>query len=137
MVPTNATASATNHERSIGELFGELATETSTLVRQEVKLAGTELSEKAAEVAKKSAIVGIGALLGMVSLLVLAAALVLGLGRVVPLWASALIVGGALAVVAFLVASAGLRALKNTQLRPVETLASMQENKRWMTKQIQ
>ncbi len=32
------------HDRSLGELFGDLSRETSTLVRQEVTLAKTELT---------------------------------------------------------------------------------------------
>ena len=35
-------------ERSLGELFSELAADTGTLVRQEVALAQTELTAKAA-----------------------------------------------------------------------------------------
>lgn len=125
------------HERSIGELFGELASETSTLVRQEVKLATTELSEKATFVAKKTAYIAGGALLGVVSLLTFSAAIVLVLGRFMPLWASALLVAVVFAAVAYGVARAGLTALKNMELRPAETLASLQENRQWAKKQIQ
>ena len=42
-------------ERSLGELFGDLARETSTLVRQEVQLAKTEMSKKRRESARISA----------------------------------------------------------------------------------
>ena len=41
-------------ERSLGDLFSELASETSTLVRQEVALAQTELTQKATVVGKDS-----------------------------------------------------------------------------------
>lgn len=39
-------------DRSIGELFAELAQESATLVRQEVQLAKTEMSQKASRVGK-------------------------------------------------------------------------------------
>ena len=39
-------------ERSLGDLFSELAAETSTLVKQEVALAQTELIQKATVVGK-------------------------------------------------------------------------------------
>ena len=39
-------------DRSLGELFSELAQETSTLVRQEVQLAKTEMGQKASRVGK-------------------------------------------------------------------------------------
>jgi hypothetical protein len=130
-------SSPSTRERSIGELFGELATETSTLVRQEVKLATTEMSEKASFVAKKSAWVLVGALMGVVSLMTFAAAIVLLLGRVLPLWESAVIVAAAVAVLSYSVVRAGLTALRHMELRPTETIASMQENKRWVRKQLQ
>ena len=39
-------------ERSLGELFGDLTRELTTLIRQEATLARTELSQKAAGVGK-------------------------------------------------------------------------------------
>ncbi len=135
MAATDAAPQA--RERSIGELFGELAGETSTLVRQEMKLATTELAHKATFAARSAAVVMGGALLGVVSMLTLAAAAVLLLGRVVPLWAAALIVAGVLAVIAYAVARTGLSALKNMEVRPTETIASLQENKSWAKQQIQ
>ena len=41
-------------ERSVGELFGDLATETGTLVRQEIHLASRELSQKASHAGRSS-----------------------------------------------------------------------------------
>ncbi len=41
-------------ERSLGDLFSELAAETSSLVRQEVALAQVELTQKASSVGKTS-----------------------------------------------------------------------------------
>ena len=48
-------------DRSLGELFAELAQETSTLVRQEVELARVELSQKAARVGRDVASLVVGA----------------------------------------------------------------------------
>jgi hypothetical protein len=124
-------------ERSIGELFGELATETSTLVRQEVTLATTEITQKATYAAKKSLFLVVGALLAGVSLLTLASALVILLAGWVSLWASALIVSVLFGVIAYGVARAGMSALKNMELRPTQTLASFKDNKIWATKQLQ
>jgi hypothetical protein len=47
-------------ERSIGELFTELTRELSTLMRQEVALAKTEMSQKASAVGKDVAYLGLG-----------------------------------------------------------------------------
>jgi hypothetical protein len=44
--------STSQDDRSLGELFSALATDTSTLVRQEVELAKTEMTQKATRVGK-------------------------------------------------------------------------------------
>ena len=65
-------------QRSIGELFGNLASETSTLVQQEVELATTELLEKAKYAGKQAGYVAIGGHIGVVALQALLAAAMFG-----------------------------------------------------------
>ncbi len=123
-------------QRSVGELLAELAGETTTLVRAEVKLATTEMTQKATDAGKQAAVVAAGSLLGAVSLLILLSALVLGLGTVIPLWASALLVGAVVGVVAFIVIQVGLTALKRVDPTPKQTIKSLQENRQWIQEQI-
>jgi hypothetical protein len=78
-------------ERSLGELFAELASETSTLVRQEFQLAKTELSQKAAHAGRNAGLIGAGGAVAYAGLLALVAAAIIGLGYFIPLWLSALI----------------------------------------------
>ena len=127
---------ALNGERSIGELFGELASETSTLIRQEVNLATVELTQKAAYAGRQAAMVGGGALVGMLAVQALAAAGIIALASVNPLWAAALAVGGLLLVVALAVAMTGLTALKHMDLTPTQTLQSLKDNKTWMRREL-
>ena len=47
-------------ERSLGDLFSELAAETGTLVRQEVALAQVEITEKATAVGKNVGYLAVG-----------------------------------------------------------------------------
>lgn len=44
-------------ERPIGDLFGDLARELGTLVRQEIQLAKVEMSEKAGQAANRKSVV--------------------------------------------------------------------------------
>lgn len=123
-------------ERSIGELFGELAAETGLLVRQEVKLATREMSDKAKQALRRGVTVAAGAVLGFVSLLAIVAGLILWLGTIMPLWGAALAVGAGLGLVAFVVAGAGLRALTQMDLKPQQTLLSIEETKAWVHEQV-
>jgi sulfite exporter TauE/SafE len=127
------TTEPVSRERSVGELFGELATETSTLVRQEIYLATHELSQKASYAGRYSVRVLAGASLGLVGLMTLVGAIVLLLANVIALWASALVVAVFLAGIAYGLARSGVTAIKRAGLRPTETIASLKEDKTWTT----
>jgi uncharacterized membrane protein YqjE len=120
-------------ERSVGELFNELASETGTLVRQEVQLATTELSQKAAYAGRRLVRVVAGGSLALVALMTLTAAIVLLLGHAIPLWVSALIVAVVMGVAGYALARAGLQAMNRADLTPHETISSLKEDKSWMT----
>lgn len=91
----------------IGELVGRLSDDTVRLVRDEIRLAQAEMTQKA-----KAAGVGVGMFGGagicvFYSLGVLIAAAIVGLSTVVALWAATLIVAAALFAVAGIAALAG------------------------------
>lgn len=109
-------------EMKIGELVGRLSDDTVRLVRDELRLARTEMSQKA-----KAAGVGAGLLGGAGAFVfygcgVLIAAAIVGLAMVVALWAAILIVAACLFIVAAVIAVAGKRKL-NLAEPPVPTEA--------------
>jgi len=123
-------------ERSLGELFADLARETSTLVRQEVTLAKTEITQKASEVGRDGGKVGIGGAIAYAGLLAIVAALILGLGEFLPLWLSALIVGVVVAGIGYAVLQSGVSALKRANLTPHETIETLKEDAEWAKDQM-
>ena len=123
-------------ERSLGDLFSELATETSTLVRQEVALAQTELTQKATSVGKNVGFLVVGGAVGYAALLALLAAAIIGLTYFVPAWAAALIVAAVVGIVAFLLISSALKALKETNLTPSQTVETLKEDAEWLKNQV-
>ena len=123
-------------ERSLGDLFSELAGETSLLVRQEVALAQVELTEKATRAGKNVGFLVVGGAVGYAALLAILAAVIIGLSNFVPAWASALIVGIIVAVVAYLLITSALTALKNTDLTPRQTVKSIKEDAQWIKNQV-
>lgn len=126
----------TKEERSLGDLFSELATETSTLVRQEVALAQTELTQKATKVGKNVGFLVVGGAVGYAALLAVIAAVIIGLANFIPAWASALIVGVVVGIVAYLLISSALAALKKTDLTPRETVETLKEDAQWLKNQV-
>lgn len=123
-------------ERSLGDLFSELAGETSTLVRQEVALAQSELTEKATRVGKNVGFLVVGGAVGYAALLAVLAAVVIGLAAFVPAWLAALIVGLGVGAAAYMIISPALDALKKTDLTPRETVRSLKEDAQWLKNQM-
>jgi hypothetical protein len=127
----------TNDERSLGDLFGDLARDMGTLVSQEMTLARTELTDKASRVGKDVAVLAAGGLVAYAGLLaIIAAAIVLLADLGVPLWVSALIVGVVVAVVGYLLVQRGISALKRQDLTPHQTIQSIKEDTQWAKEQI-
>jgi MFS family permease len=123
-------------ERSLGNLFSQLASETGTLVRQEVALAQAEITAKASRVGKNIGFLAIGGAVGYAALLAILAGVVIGLSSFIPAWAAALIVGAIVGGVAFALISSALAELKETELTPGETVESIKEDAQWLKKQM-
>ena len=121
--------------RSLGELFSELANETTMLVRQEIQLARTEMTQKATRAGKDVGMIGAGGALAYAGLLALIAALIIGLGELIPLWLSALIVGLVVVGVGYMLIQRGLTALKQIDPKPQQTIQTLQEDKEWVKEQ--
>lgn len=85
----------TVRERSMGELFRDLTTETSALVTKEIALVKAEARQTGATLARDGAKLGIASALAFAGALALTAFLVAGLGDLLggKYWLSALIIG--------------------------------------------
>ncbi|MDN5869721.1 MAG: phage holin family protein [Nitrococcus sp.] len=123
-----------SHDPSLMGLFSDLMQETSDLVHNEVALARAEVSQKVSQVQSGVVALVLGAVFGIPAMTVLLAAGVLGLANVDVLtpWASALIVGGAAALVALILLIAGAQKLKATKLTPTNTASSLDEDRKLM-----
>ena len=109
-------------ERSTPSLMSDLVAQVTELVRKEIQLLRAEMNEKTTQV-----VIALGSILAAVvfvltALNVLAAALVAALTNagIHAAW-SAVIVGGALAIVAVILANRGIANLKAQSLAPERT----------------
>jgi len=128
----------TKADRSLGELFSDLSRETSTLVRQEVELAKTELTQKASEVGKDIGFLAAGGAVAYAGFLAILAAIILGLTALgLPAWLSALLVGVVVAGVGYFLVQRGITALKRTNLAPRQTIETLKEDAEWAKQQTQ
>jgi hypothetical protein len=127
---------ASTPERPLGELFSELARETGTLVRNEVQLAKTELTETARDAGKHVGVVAAGGVLSHAALLFVLAAVSLLLGHVMPLWIATLLVGVIAGVSGYLMIQKGTKALRSVR-GPERTVRTLKDNALWVREQIQ
>ena len=130
-------------ERSLADLLKELRDESSTLVRQEVALAKTEIGEKISTYTTNAAYVAAGAAVALIGgiFLLLAVANVIS-GIFIAIFPTMLqwiagaigyaIVGLIIAIVGYVLYQKGITTLKNATAVPEKTVASLQENKQWL-----
>jgi MFS family permease len=124
-------------ERSFGELLGELSSQTSQLIRDEIQLARVEMTEKAKETGTAVGIMAAGGAVALLALGVLSAFFVLVLDEVMPSWLAALIVFAvyaAIAAVLFFVGRARLR--EASPPTPEETVQTLRDDVRWAKRQL-
>jgi uncharacterized membrane protein YqjE len=123
---------AAPREQPLGELVKELASQTSTLVRQELDLARAEMTQKGKEASAAGAMFGAAGLVALLGSIALTLMLIAALATGMDVWLSALVV-----TVVYLLVAGGLALTGRSRLRkagppvPVETIETLKEDVRW------
>ena len=113
---------------SVGDLFGNVTRDLSTLMRQELALAQAELKQEASKTAKGAGTMAGAGVAGHFVLLFLSLALWAGLSNVMdPGWAGLIValIWAVIAAVLFATGRAKLRQVHPTAERTVETLSQV------------
>jgi uncharacterized membrane protein YqjE len=124
-------------EESMGALFKQLSDELSTLVRQELRLAQAEMTEKG-----KKAGIGIGmfggaGVISFLALQALTACLVALLATAMDVWIAALIITVVYAAVAGVLALSGKKQVTEaTPPVPEQTAETLKEDVQWAKTQL-
>jgi len=118
-------------ERGIGELVKDLASQTSTLVRQEIKLAQAEVTEKGKLAGKGAGMLGGAAVAALLGLGALTAVLIVVLDSIMPLWLAALIVTVLWLVIAAVLGLSGKKAHQASTPPAPQTVETVKEDIQW------
>jgi xanthine/uracil permease len=127
-------------DHSLSGLIRELRDETTTLLRQEVALAKTEMSEKASTFGRNAIYLALGgavAYAGFIFILLMMAALIYngllsaGLTLGTAQWLAPGIVGVVIGVVGYALIQKALNTFSREGLAPEKTIQSLKEDKRW------
>jgi hypothetical protein len=118
----------------MASLVGGIISDAERLVRQEIALARREMQLEFDKAKEASVALAAGAgvcTIGTVFLGLMVVFLLHELGGL-PLWASFLIVGGALAIVGAILLYAGILKFREVSLVPPQTAETLQENVQWL-----
>lgn len=124
-------------EHSMGELVKQLSDDMSKLVRQELKLAQAEMTEKGKKAGKGVGMFGAAAIVGMLALLTFTCCVVAALATGMPVWLAALIVTVVYAIGAGALALIGKqRVSEATPAVPEQTVETVKEDVQWAKTQL-
>ena len=126
-------------QRSLGTLLRDLAEGSAALVRDEVRLARVEFGGLLAGVGRGTVAVATGGVFALLGALAFLAGLILLVGDQWlrdRYWLAALIVTAVAGGAAVWFAKRGLGLLSAKQLAPDQTLATLQEDKEWLKRQL-
>jgi MFS family permease len=116
-------------DATIGELVAKMSEQTTRLVRDEIRLAQAEVTQKGKKLGVGAGLMGGAGIIAVFGLGTLIAAAVIGLALAVAAWAAALIVAVVLFVIAGIAALVGKRGIaKGTPPVPAEALRSSKQD---------
>ncbi|MDP9005604.1 MAG: phage holin family protein [Actinomycetota bacterium] len=122
---------STGDDRSMQELWADMAKGASTLIRQEVELAKIETKEQLSRAGKAGAVFSAAGVAGLMALQLLSFAAAWGLAAVVPDGLAFLIVGVIYAIVAAVLLSKGRKQVAEVDLVPQQTVETLREDVEW------
>ncbi|HEV7128732.1 MAG TPA: phage holin family protein [Ktedonobacterales bacterium] len=126
---------ARRDDRSLGDLFGELTRDMTTLVRQEIALAKTEMTQKATAAGRQVAMLIGGGVVLYSAFLALLATITIALAYAMPWWLAALIVTVVTGAAGAMLVWLGLQKLRSMRLAPTQTVETLKEDATWMRQQ--
>jgi len=127
---------SSNQDRPLSRILQETVAHLTEIIRSEIQLARVEVRADIAHVARASVFVAIGAVFGLYAVGFVLLGVVYALATRVTPWLSALIVAVGVGVIAAIFLHVGRTKMKQVDLKPDNTIRSLQENVTWIKKQV-
>jgi len=133
---TQADNGQANEEPTVGELFGRVTGDLSTLFRQELELAKTEIKEEVTKAGKGAGMLSGAGIAGLYALMLLSFAGAWGLAETVSRGVAFLIMGGVWVAIAAALFVVGRRQLATVNPVPEQTVETLKEDAQWAKEQM-
>ena len=122
-------------EASLGELFSDLTSDMSALVRDELSLAKVELKEEVTKAGRAAGMFGGAALAGYMTIVLLSFAAAWGLAELMAVGWAFLIVGVIWGVVGAFLYLRAREQIQHVNPKPEQTIDTLKEDVQWAKKQ--
>jgi uncharacterized membrane protein YqjE len=121
--------------RSIKQIVQDIVNHVSDIIRSEVRLAKTEVSQDLTDYANAGTFIGVAALLAFYAVGFVLLSAVYALQTVVSPWLAAVIVGVSVGIIAAALFMAGRNKMREARLRPHKTVQTLGDNVTWFKRQ--
>ncbi|CAM3826117.1 phage holin family protein [Nocardioides zeicaulis] len=128
---SGAHPAGTGDERSLGQIVGDLTHDMTTLVKQELDLARTEMKQEAARAGKGAGMLGGAGVAGLLALILASFALSYLLDNWMPVELAFLLTTLLWAIVAAVLAARGRAELKKSNPQLPKTQQTLKEDAAW------
>lgn len=132
---TTATSTSTtagpSSDESLGTLVGNLSTNMTKLMRQELELAKAEIRDEAKKAGKGAGMLGGAAFAGWMTAIFLSTTLMWLLSKAIDLTLAALIVAVLWGAAAAVLALSGKKQLQDLNPKPERTIETLKEDAQW------
>jgi hypothetical protein len=134
-----------SNPNSITGLLKELRDETTTLMRQEVALAKTEMKENVSRMGGHVAHIAIGGFVAYAGIIVLligighllgAVLIKAGMDEQVAQWLAPSSIGLVIAIIGYMMLAKARHAMAHDEMAPRQTVESLRENKEWAQRKL-
>jgi uncharacterized membrane protein YqjE len=130
-----AATSAPAQDRSLGQIVGDVASDLSTLMRQELDLAKTEAKQEASRAGKGAGLLAGAGVAAQLMLVFVSLCVMFLLDNWMPIEVAALITAAVWLLVAAVLGAMGRKALSQSNPALPETQRSLKEDTQWARQQ--
>lgn len=123
------------NDTSIADLLQGIVGNVQNIIRSEVRLAKTEMTEEATATGRAAGVLAGGVVLAMYAVGILLLSAVYALRGPLPDWGAALVVGLVVAAIAGVMVKLGLDRIKHVNPKPEQTIESVKEDVQWVKQQ--
>ena len=119
----------------MADVLQDILGNIQAIIRSEVRLAKTEVTEEVTKAGRASGIIAGGLVTALFTIWLLLLTIIFALARVMPTWGAALLLCVLMAVITAVLLTAGKKRFKTVHAKPEKTIETMKENVEWVKSQ--